>query len=156
MSFICLPTFSREQPVLTPSLVGGAPWNRTYLLKGNSDMQIPLCSIVKEYAEFYVLWKKADKDELQAAHDDGLFFTALPDTEVKAIYYESVTADGVELNLVKVRLLSGPFRGEEAWTEERFLTDALVAENNQIQEETTKSHLAENPIRMPATRLNYS
>jgi hypothetical protein len=90
---------------------------------------IPLCSEEKEYAEFFVIWKKADNDELQAAHDDGLFFTALPDTEVKAIYYASVTAGGVELHLVKIRLLSGPFRGQEGWTEERFLTDAIIAMN---------------------------
>jgi hypothetical protein len=109
--------------------VGGGHSNRTYLLKGNSDMQIPLCSKEKEYAEFYAIWKKADKDELQAVYDDGLFFIVLPDTEVKAIYYESVTVGGVELNLVKVRLLSGTYRGQEGWTEERFLSDALVAMN---------------------------
>ncbi len=155
ITFFCLATFSQEQASGMSSVGGGRP-NRTYLLKGTPHRQIPLCSTEKEYAEFYAIWKKADKDELQAVHDDGLFFIVLTDTEVKAINYESVTAGTVELNLVKVRLLSGTHRGQEAWTEERFLTDALVAESNQIKEVTGEVHLAENQIRMALTNPKVS
>src|SRR5215211_7582283 len=99
--------FAQQRAHSMSSEGGGSRLNKFSVLERHEGKTIPLTSSEKDYAEFYSIWQKGDRDEMQAALADDLVFTVAPNTSVKVINFGSVEIGSTQLDLVRVQILNG-------------------------------------------------